>query len=91
MEDERSYFYRTFSRPAIRRRKTATFRKATRSPSGARVRVGQFAVKSAFMLGAEKVVLIDHYPDRLELAQKHNENLETINFDDKEVYENCSI
>lgn len=49
--------------------------------------VGQFAVKSAFMLGAEKVVLIDHYPDRLELARQNNENLETINFDDKEVYE----
>lgn len=49
--------------------------------------VGQFAVKSAFLLGAEKVVLIDHYADRLELAQKENDNVETINFDDKEVYE----
>lgn len=48
--------------------------------------VGQFAVKSAFMLGAEKVVLIDHYNDRLELAQKENENLETINFDNEDVY-----
>jgi threonine dehydrogenase-like Zn-dependent dehydrogenase len=48
--------------------------------------VGQFAVKSAFMLGAEKVVLIDHYKDRLELARKENENLETINFDDEDVY-----
>jgi threonine dehydrogenase-like Zn-dependent dehydrogenase len=49
--------------------------------------VGQFAVKSAFMLGAEKVVLIDHYEDRLELARQHNENLETINFDDVEVFD----
>ncbi|HRH45773.1 MAG TPA: zinc-dependent alcohol dehydrogenase, partial [Pyrinomonadaceae bacterium] len=49
--------------------------------------VGQFAVKSAFMLGAEKVVLIDHYADRLELARKNNENLTTINFDEEEVYE----
>lgn len=49
--------------------------------------VGQFAVKSAFMLGAEKVVLIDHYEDRLDLARQNNVNLETINFDDKEVYE----
>lgn len=49
--------------------------------------VGQFAVKSAFMLGAEKVVLIDHYKDRLELARRENENLETINFDEEEVYE----
>jgi threonine dehydrogenase-like Zn-dependent dehydrogenase len=49
--------------------------------------VGQFAVKSAFMLGAEKVVLIDHYEDRLELARQNNENLYTINFDDEEVYD----
>lgn len=49
--------------------------------------VGQFAVKSAFMLGAEKVVLIDHYEDRLALAKQHNENLTTINFDDTEVYD----
>ena len=49
--------------------------------------VGQFAVKSAFMLGAEKVVLIDHYEDRLRLAQDENENLTTINFDKKEVYD----
>jgi threonine dehydrogenase-like Zn-dependent dehydrogenase len=49
--------------------------------------VGQFAVKSAFMFGAEKVVLIDHYKDRLELAKKENENLITINFDDEKVYE----
>ncbi|MBX7174584.1 MAG: glutathione-dependent formaldehyde dehydrogenase [Pyrinomonadaceae bacterium] len=49
--------------------------------------VGQFAVKSAFMLGAEKVILIDHYTDRLELAKQHNENLEIINFDEEEVYE----
>lgn len=49
--------------------------------------VGQFAVKSAFMFGAEKVVLIDHYKDRLELAQKENENLVTINFDEEDVYQ----
>jgi threonine dehydrogenase-like Zn-dependent dehydrogenase len=49
--------------------------------------VGQFAVKSAFMLGAEQVVLIDHYDDRLALAQSENENLITINFDKEEVYD----
>lgn len=49
--------------------------------------VGQFAVKSAFMLGAGKVFLIDHYEDRLELARENNENLITINFDTEEVYE----
>src|SRR5829696_7502933 len=49
--------------------------------------VGQFAVKSAFMLGAEQVALIDHYEDRLELARQENENLMTINFDKEEVYD----
>lgn len=49
--------------------------------------VGQFAVKSAFLLGAEKVVLIDHYEERLQLAREENENLTTINFDKKEVYD----
>lgn len=49
--------------------------------------VGQFAVKSAYMLGAEQVVLIDHYEDRLALAQQNNPGLETINFDKEEVYD----
>ncbi|MBC7899672.1 MAG: glutathione-dependent formaldehyde dehydrogenase, partial [Saprospiraceae bacterium] len=49
--------------------------------------VGQFAVKSAFMLGAEKVVLIDHFDERLQLAREENENLTTINFDKSEVYD----
>src|SRR5678815_3299206 len=48
--------------------------------------VGQFAVKSAFLLGAEQVILIDHYDDRLELARQENENLISINFDEEEVY-----
>jgi threonine dehydrogenase-like Zn-dependent dehydrogenase len=49
--------------------------------------VGQFAIKSAFMLGAEKVIAIDHYEERLDLAKTENENVETINFDDTEVYD----
>ncbi len=49
--------------------------------------VGQFAIKSALMLGAGKVIAIDHYEDRLQLAGTSNENVETINFDDKEVYD----
>ncbi|MBA2619977.1 MAG: glutathione-dependent formaldehyde dehydrogenase [Acidobacteria bacterium] len=49
--------------------------------------VGQFATKSAFMLGAEKVVVIDHYQDRLDFAQANNPNVETINFDDEEVHD----
>jgi len=49
--------------------------------------VGQFAIKSAFMLGAETVVVIDHYKDRLALALQENKNLRTINFDDEDVFE----
>jgi len=49
--------------------------------------VGQFAVKSAFLLGAEKVFVIDHIPERLELAERENANVVTINFDTEEVYE----
>ena len=49
--------------------------------------VGQFAIKSAFMFGAKQVIAIDHYKDRLELAEKENENLITINFDDEDVFE----
>ena len=49
--------------------------------------VGQFAIKSALMLGAAKVIAIDHYEERLELARQGSENVETINFDDKEVYD----
>ena len=56
--------------------------------------VGQFAIRSALMLGAEKVFAIDHYPQRLALArQSHpgpiheDERIETINFDEDEVYD----
>lgn len=49
--------------------------------------VGQFAIKSAKMLGADKVFAIDHYKDRLDLAVAENDNVIPINFDDKDVYE----
>lgn len=49
--------------------------------------VGQFAVASSFLLGAEKVCVIDHYPDRLDLARSQNEKVVTINFDEEEVYD----
>jgi threonine dehydrogenase-like Zn-dependent dehydrogenase len=49
--------------------------------------VGQFAIKSALMLGAEQVVSIDHYEDRLELSRSQNEKVRTINFDEEEVYD----
>src|SRR5207248_2308565 len=42
--------------------------------------VGQFAIRSAFLLGAGRVIAIDRFEDRLELAQKAN--AETINYEE---------
>ena len=41
---------------------------ATRSPSGAAARSAQFAIRSAFLLGAERVIAIDTVPERLAMA-----------------------
>lgn len=41
--------------------------------------VGQFAIQSAWMLGAGRVIAIDHIPERLELARTKGK-AETINF-----------
>ncbi len=48
--------------------------------------VGQFAAASAFLLGAERVVVIDRFPYRLELAAKHT-GAETLNYADVDVRE----
>ncbi len=45
--------------------------------------VGIFAVASAFMLGAEKVIAIDRFPERLKLAR--DLGAITIKYDEKEV------
>lgn len=42
--------------------------------------VGQLAIRSAFLLGAERVIAIDHYKSRLALAAQAG--AETINFDE---------
>lgn len=47
--------------------------------------VGLFAVQSAFLMGAERVIAIDHFPHRLELARKFG--AETINFKESSTYE----
>jgi threonine dehydrogenase-like Zn-dependent dehydrogenase len=47
--------------------------------------VGLFAVQSAFLMGAERVIAIDHFPHRLELARRFG--AETINFEQTKVYE----
>src|ERR1700712_5708914 len=47
--------------------------------------VGLFSVQSAFLMGAERVIAIDHFPTRLELARRFG--AETINFEETKVYE----
>ncbi|WP_408587888.1 zinc-dependent alcohol dehydrogenase [Novosphingobium sp.] len=47
--------------------------------------VGLFAVQSAFLMGAERVIAIDHFPHRLALAAGFG--AETINFEQSKVYE----
>jgi threonine dehydrogenase-like Zn-dependent dehydrogenase len=46
--------------------------------------VGLFAVQSAFKMGAHRVIAIDHFPHRLELAAKFG--AETINFEETDTY-----
>lgn len=49
--------------------------------------VGQFAIKSAYMLGAERVIAIDRVPERLKLAETHG-RAEVINYEqDSDVVE----
>jgi threonine dehydrogenase-like Zn-dependent dehydrogenase len=48
--------------------------------------VGQFAIKSAFMLGAERVIAIDRYPHRLRMASEKG-GAETINYEETNVLE----
>ena len=47
--------------------------------------VGQFAVKSAFLLGAEKVFAIDRVPERLALAAQSG--AQAINYEDSDIVE----
>jgi threonine dehydrogenase-like Zn-dependent dehydrogenase len=49
--------------------------------------VGQFAMKSARLLGAERVIAIDRFQYRLDLALSHGGATEVINYDDADVYE----
>jgi threonine dehydrogenase-like Zn-dependent dehydrogenase len=48
--------------------------------------VGQFAIKSAYMLGAERVIAIDDVPERLRLAQEQGK-AEIIDFSEMDVFE----
>jgi threonine dehydrogenase-like Zn-dependent dehydrogenase len=48
--------------------------------------VAQFAIVSAWMLGAGRVIVIDNVPERLRMAEEFG-NAETINFDEVDVYD----
>lgn len=48
--------------------------------------VGQMAIKSAFMLGAGRVIAIDKIPERLKMA-KENLGAEVLNFDKLDIQE----
>jgi threonine dehydrogenase-like Zn-dependent dehydrogenase len=48
--------------------------------------VGQFAIASAYLLGAERVIGIDRFPERLRMAQERG-GAETINYEEADVFE----
>jgi threonine dehydrogenase-like Zn-dependent dehydrogenase len=48
--------------------------------------VGQFAIKSAYLLGAERVIAIDRFPARLRMARE-KAGAETINYEETSVSE----
>src|SRR3954449_2752843 len=48
--------------------------------------VGQFAIASAYLLGAERVIAIDRFPYRLRMARE-NAGAETINYEELDVYD----
>lgn len=47
--------------------------------------VGQFAIRSCFLLGAERVIAIDRFPDRLRMARAGG--ADTINYEETDVYD----
>lgn len=49
--------------------------------------VGQFAIKSAGMLGAERVIAIDRFPERLRMARERAGAETTINYEEEDVYD----
>ncbi|MCE3242932.1 MAG: fdh [Deltaproteobacteria bacterium] len=49
--------------------------------------VGQFAIASANLLGAERVIGIDRFPERLQMASEKAGATETINYEEDDVSE----
>jgi threonine dehydrogenase-like Zn-dependent dehydrogenase len=48
--------------------------------------VGQFAIKSAYLLGAERVIAIDRFPARLRMAREQG-GAETIDYEEVDVHD----
>jgi threonine dehydrogenase-like Zn-dependent dehydrogenase len=48
--------------------------------------VGQFAIASAYLLGAERVIGIDRFPERLKMARE-KAKADTINYEEANVHE----
>ncbi len=51
--------------------------------------VGQFAIRSAFLLGAERVIAIDRFPERLRLAAMAN--AEIVNYEQQDVFDTLKV
>jgi threonine dehydrogenase-like Zn-dependent dehydrogenase len=49
--------------------------------------VGQFAIQSALLLGAERVIAIDRIPERLNLAQQLSDRVQIVNYEEIETGE----
>jgi threonine dehydrogenase-like Zn-dependent dehydrogenase len=47
--------------------------------------VGQLAIKSAYLLGAERVIAIDRFPYRLRIARERAGASDTINYEERDV------
>src|SRR5258708_5446490 len=47
--------------------------------------VGQFAIRSAYLLGADRVIAIDRFPERLQMAE--SSGAETIDYTELNVYD----
>jgi threonine dehydrogenase-like Zn-dependent dehydrogenase len=48
--------------------------------------VGQFAIESARLLGAARVIAIDRFPERLDLARNHGQ-ADALNYEETDVFE----
>jgi threonine dehydrogenase-like Zn-dependent dehydrogenase len=48
--------------------------------------VGQFAIRSAFLFGAERVIAIDRIPERLEMARRHSATI-ALNYESVDIAE----